>query len=174
MHVGIPFKQRHGKYPHGPFDDMIYKAEQVARKAGWFDFTEQAKAKEQTSYVITAGTPAAAALSAEFLGDSKGKFDELLDHFDDLNSEEAELFATVYAAWNDLLIDGRPADEDAIAAEFYAWDDSKKKFSRDQILSRIAWMRQHGYVPTDRGQRTTVLEKKPKPPSGRKKQPRKA
>lgn len=80
LHVGIPFKQRHGKYPHGPFDDMIYKAERVARKAGWFDFTEQAKAKEQTSYVVTAGTPAAAAVSAEFLGDCKGKFDELLDY----------------------------------------------------------------------------------------------
>jgi len=35
MHVGIPFKQRHGKYPHGPFDDMIYKAERgPGRPAG--------------------------------------------------------------------------------------------------------------------------------------------
>ena len=174
LHVGIPFKQRHGKYPHGPLDDVIYKAERVGRKAGWFDFTEQKKAKEQTSYLVTAGTPEAASIVAEFFGERKAAFDQLIADFDDLNSDEAELLATAYTAWNDLLIDGRPADEDAIVAEFYAWDESKKKFSRDQILSRIAWMRQHGYVPAGRGQRTTVVEKKIKPPSSRKKQPRKA
>lgn len=174
LHVGIPFKQRHGKYPHGPFDDVIYKAERVGRKAGWFDFTEQKKAKEQTSYLVTAGTPEAASTVAEFFGERKAAFDQLIADFDDLNSDEAELLATAYTAWNDLLIDGRPADEDAIVAEFYAWDESKTKFSRDQILSRIAWMRQHDYVPAGRGQRTTVVEKKTKPPSGRKKQPRKA
>src|SRR5215204_3750847 len=68
LHVGIPFKQRPGKYPHGPFDDMIYKAERVAKKAGWFDFSKQTKAKEKTSYHKTPGTEAAAAESEEFLG----------------------------------------------------------------------------------------------------------
>jgi type I restriction-modification system DNA methylase subunit len=28
-----------------------------------------------------------------------------------MNTDEAELFATAYAAWNGLLIDGRPADD---------------------------------------------------------------
>ena len=74
----------------------------------------------------------------------------------------------MYAAWNDLLIDGRPADEDAIAAEFYAWDESKKKFSRDQILSRIAWMRQHGRLARPCEVRVgTRAGKPPVPPLGR-------
>jgi hypothetical protein len=52
---------------------------------------------------VTAGTPMAAVTATEFLAERKMAFDQLLVDFDDLNSDEAELFAMVYASWNDLI-----------------------------------------------------------------------
>lgn len=160
-HLGIPLRQSPKRGEYGPIDFDIYKVERVARKQGWFDFREQAGERERTTYSATPGTPAAAAEAAAFLGERKAAFDQLLAHFDTLTSEGAELFATAYAAWNDLLIDGRPADESAVVAEVHGWNPSKAKFSAEAIVAEIARMRATGYVPTGRGERTAVGETPP-------------
>jgi hypothetical protein len=54
-------------------------------------------------------------------------------HFEQMDTDQAELFATVYPAWNDLLIDGRAAENDSIIAEINGWDAKKAKFDRKRI-----------------------------------------
>ncbi|HVA47545.1 MAG TPA: hypothetical protein VNH11_14335, partial [Pirellulales bacterium] len=95
--------------------------------------------------------------AARLLGDKQAGFDRLLDQIATMNTDEAELFATAYAAWNDLLIDGRPADEKSILAEIYGWHESKEKFTSARIRKRLEWMRSNNYVPTGQGQKTKPL-----------------
>src|SRR5262249_50452315 len=136
-HLGLPLGLKFKREKYGPFDEDIHKAERVGRKRGWFDFKDQAKEKERTTYTKTPGTLAAAAEAAPLLGDRRVAFDQLLAHFATLDSAGAELFATVYAAWNDLLLDGRPADEAAITAEVYGWHPSKReKFTPETITTQ--------------------------------------
>ncbi len=102
------------------------------------------------------------------LGDKQAAFDKLLDELAPMNMDQAELLATAYAAWNDLLIDDRPADDDAIVAEVHAWHESKEeKFDRKRVLSCLGWMRKHGYVPNSKGQRTRPSTKATELPSRR-------
>jgi type I restriction enzyme R subunit len=146
---------------------VTFTAEQLKK---WFKIKEQQRAGERTDYQKTDLTPRIAAEAEALLGDHKAAFDGLLALFNTLDSTEAELLATVYAAWNDLLLDGRPADEAAITAEVYGWHPSKReKFTPEAITTQIAWMRANGYSPTGTGQRTTVPDPNPKPPSSRKK-----
>ena len=84
--------------------------------------------------------------------------DELLAHVAKMDADRAVLFATVYAAWNDLLLDGKAATEAAIIAEVYGWDESKKRFPEERITRCMAWMRKHGYIPTGTGQRTQLRQ----------------
>ncbi len=86
--------------------------------------------------------------------------DRLLGFVAQMKTDQAELLATVYAAWNDLLLDGRPADNAAITQEVYGWHESKRKFPPKRIAECIRWMRDNGYVPSGAGQRTQVVEKK--------------
>ena len=174
LHVGVPLNLRPNRFPHGPLDDMIFDAERMAKKAGWFNFEKATKPKEPTRYEVTSGTAVEAAKFMELLGDRKAAFDNLIKTFDSLDSDGAELFGTVYTAWNDLLIDGRSANHESIIAEFYDWDDSKANFTRNQVLHQIAWLRQHDYVPTGKGPRTIVLDRNPEPLSKPAKKPRKA
>lgn len=166
-HEGVDLQLEFRRFAAGPFDEAIYKLEATAKKNKWFS------TKDRDNYGVTyhpadkSSTLAEHAI--EFLGERRTNFDRLLVYVAEMNMKESELFATAYAAWNDLLIDGKQPDDDAIVAEFYAWDESKKDFSRSDILARLKWMRQQGYVPTGKGERTQPRGKKTKLPSNREK-----
>ncbi len=168
-HLSFPLDLEFKRHAAGPFDEVIYKLEGAAKKNGWFE------TRSRPTFGVTYHPgPKADDLSQRavtYLGETQSALDQLLDHLAKMNTDQAELLATTYAAWNDLLIDGRPADENAIIAEVYGWDESKAKFSRDQIIKCIGWMKKQGYVPTGQGQRTTVLAKKSKLRSKRKPKP---
>ncbi|AMV29402.1 Type-1 restriction enzyme EcoKI specificity protein [Gemmata sp. SH-PL17] len=157
-HVRVDLALEFKRHQLGPLDEAIYKLEGFARKRGWFIGNER-----ETKGVSYQGGPniderCEAALN--ILGENQREMDRLLTDLLPLDTDAAELFSTIYAAWNDLLIDGRSADDIGIVAEVYAWHESKKKFPRSSILSRIVWMRNNGYVPTGSGSRTQTLSNK--------------
>lgn len=68
------------------------------------------------------------------------------------SSEECELFATVYAAWNDLILRRRNPTADAIIFEVREmWHESKKKFSPERISEMIDTIMRLDYAPTGWG-----------------------
>lgn len=162
-HEELDLQFRFQRYAAGPFDEALFKLEGSAKKNEWF------VTKERDNFGVTYhAAPKTKSMSqeaAEFLGDNRASFDRLLGHIDTIDMQQAELFATAYAAWNDLLIDGREITDDAIIDEFYAWDESKQKFSRPAILKELKWMRSEGYVPSGKGERTQPRDKKTKLPS---------
>lgn len=164
-HEELDLQFRFQRYAAGPFDEAIFKLEGTANKNDWFT------TKERESYGVTyhaaANTDAMCEEATSFLGDQKVNLDCLLGHVAKMDMKQAELFATAYAAWNDLLIDGKEATDDAIIDEFYGWDDSKKKFKRADILKQLKWMRSEDYVPTGKGERTTNRTKQTRLPSSK-------
>jgi type I restriction enzyme, S subunit len=165
-HLGIDLSLEFKRYAAGPFDEVIYKLEGAARKNQWF--TKKDRPKFGVTYHPAEKTDELCCVAVSILGDKQAALNQLLDHFARMDTDQAELLATAYAAWNDLLLDGRPADEEAIIKEIYGWDESKAKFDRPRILACLEWMRKQGYVPTGTGQRTQVLERKTRLPSKRK------
>ncbi len=168
-HLGVDLALEFQRYPAGPLDTAIYKLEDFAQKQDWFSTENRPSFGVRYHPGPNLGERCDAAVAV--LGDKRAALDELLAHVAKMDADRAELFATVYAAWNDLLIDGRPATPEAIIAEVHGWDESKKRFAEDRITRCIDWMRKHGYIPTGTGQRTQlrppVSEKKSR--RGRKK-----
>ena len=63
--------------------------------------------------------------------------------------------ATLYACWNDLLIEGKKITDKAITDQFiYQWHKEKERFDRDQLLTAIKWMRDKGIEPMGKGKKT--------------------
>ncbi len=166
-HLGVDLGFVFERYAAGPFDKDIYKLEGVARKNDWF--TTQKRPKFGVTYHPGSKIDQMCERATGYLGDRRADLDRLLDHIAGMNTDEAELFATAYAAWNDLLIDGRPADDDAIITEVHGWHEQKKRFGPEAIRTRLEWMRKNGYVPTGQGQRTRLAGKETKLPSRRRK-----
>jgi type I restriction enzyme, S subunit len=156
-HLGIDLGLKFERYAAGPFDKSIYRLEGAAKKSGWF--TKQNRRRFGVTYHPGPKIDAICQHAARLLGDKQADFDRLLDHMAAMNTDEAELFATAYAAWNDLMIDGRPAVDASIIAEVHGWHESKKRFTPAMIRKRIEWMRLNGYVPMGHGQRTRAVDK---------------
>ena len=152
-HLGIdlervPFKDAAGPndYPH------LKKVESRARKANWFDVLQQNK---DGAYVFSKkhGFDALLDRTANALGERIADVDALLKLLLPLNTRQAEIVATLYAAWNNLLLLGRsPQDEDVVYEARENWHESKLKIDREKFFKGLEWMRNQGLVPAGRGQ----------------------
>jgi type I restriction enzyme, S subunit len=80
---------------------------------------------------------------------------KLIDVMRKWDTERCEIVSTLYAAWNDLLIFGKPVSDEAILSEVLErWNDSKTKIPRKNWLEGLEWMRKEGFVPRGTGRAT--------------------
>lgn len=71
------------------------------------------------------------------------------------DTERCEIYATVCAAWNDLIIWKRDVTDEAILHEILErWNESKRNIPRQRWLAAIDWMRRKEYIPTGFGKAT--------------------
>ena len=89
------------------------------------------------------------------LGDKVASLRTMVDLFKDLNTEATEAVATLYAVWNDALIDRQQPDDAAIIRGFLQeWHKDKDKFRQADLQTWLGWMRRHEIVPRGAGPRT--------------------
>lgn len=70
-----------------------------------------------------------------------------------MDSSQAELIATVHAAWNNLLLDGKEINDEAIVFEARDnWHPDKMKINRDEFFTALGMIRQKGITPKGVGQ----------------------
>ena len=151
-HLGIdlervPFKDAAGPndYPH------LKKVESRARKAGWFEVRQ---AQKDGAYVLTRlnGFDALVNKTANILGDRLSEVDTLLKLLLPMNTRQAEIVATLYAGWNNLLLLGQtPSDEEIVYESRENWHTDKLNIERDKFFKALVWMREHELVPMGKG-----------------------
>jgi hypothetical protein len=82
------------------------------------------------------------------LGPYLQQLERLIDLLVPLDTEEAEVFATVHAAWNNLLIDGAEVTDAAIiSAAREGWHPDKLRIPAHKFQRAIGLIRQQGLVP---------------------------
>jgi hypothetical protein len=71
-----------------------------------------------------------------------------------LSMRQSEIVATLYVAWNDLLLDGQatPPDARIIEESTTAWNESKMSISTEEWAWGFHFMRQNDLVPRGKGQ----------------------
>jgi type I restriction enzyme S subunit len=152
-HFGIDLERRPVKDAAGPNDFAhFHRMRHRAEKAGWFKFDEKAGSTfifEPLKKIDK--LPSRAAL---LLGDLEFKIDAFLKLLLPLTWREAELIATVYAGWNNLLIDGKsPTDEEIVYESRENWHPEKLKIARHLFFEAVEWLRKQGVIPAGRGRR---------------------
>ncbi|MEO2088696.1 MAG: hypothetical protein ABGY75_04245 [Gemmataceae bacterium] len=166
-HHGVEIVARFLQAPFGPYAPELEAMEPVCGERGFFTTEKQPKGDEgfEVAYVPGENAEVGRSAGVKRLGANTADAEKLLRLIRSMTTDEAELFATVYAVWNDSLIDGKPVGDDAIIAGVYAWNVQKRKFTPAAITAMIARIRTEGYEPTGRGKHTEPT----KPKRGRKK-----
>jgi type I restriction enzyme S subunit len=90
------------------------------------------------------------------LGPRADKLRTLIDLLRDFDTLTVEAIATLYAVWNDALIDCKtPGDNAIIHAVLNDWHPEKReKFTVADLQHWLDWMKRNGLVPSGKGPRT--------------------
>lgn len=110
---------------------------------------------EKVSYKPGKALDAIAAEGVTVLGTSRAEMDRLLDLMGGLKTEQVEIIATLFAAWNDALLDGSTPDDDWIVKEVREhWHVRKQRFTPSELMTWLGWMRQNDVIPLGHPPRT--------------------
>lgn len=140
----------------GPLDNMlIYSVEAELKRQKWFETYERESFGHAYRPLANAGQ------HRKYLRRWSLKKQEIIAKIIELmrswDTETCEIFATTYAAWNDLIIWRKEASDDAILTEILErWHESKRRIPEVRWRRAISWMRREGFVPTGFGQATTA------------------
>jgi len=92
------------------------------------------------------------------LGHRADAFFSVVQKLKDMETRSVEAIATLYAVWNDALIDGEILDDDrVVSGVLEEWHPEKKdKFRSDELHTWLGWMRRNDLVPRGQGPRTST------------------
>ena len=163
-HLGVDLAMEFQRKAAGPYDAALLKVESLARKRDWF--TAHKRDRFGVRYHPGLNINDRAEAGAAILGRQRGEMDRLLRLFAKMKTEQAELLATSFAAWNDFLIDGRqPTDNQIITEIRDNWHEAKQRFTPQRIQKCLDWMRKNDLAPRGLGRHTVVANEKGESPS---------
>jgi hypothetical protein len=138
----------------GPFDNaMMRSVHAQMKRSKWFE--PQRQEGGGIAYLPMEKCGAHRDYFDRYWGDRKTSFDRLMELIHPMKTEQIEIVATLYAAWNDFLIHGEMVDDDCLVDEVLnRWDASKKRISEDRWRAAIDWMREKNLVPKGYGRAT--------------------
>lgn len=152
--VGIDLDRQPVQDTAGPNDYPHFKrkVEPRAKKAGYFEF----KGSQSNGYVLNKGSQFNKLIekTRKTLSESGylSDLENMLQIMVKMNTEKAEIFATVYAAWNNLLLDKAEInDETIVLAARENWHESKLTIPRERFFKAIKWIRSQSLEPVGRG-----------------------
>jgi hypothetical protein len=95
-------------------------------------------------------------------GNEISELEKIIHKFKQLNRVQAEVVATLFACWNDLLIDKKNITDELIVSEFHNnWHQSKTRFSKSKLFNVLAQMKEHSIIPKGiKGHTYLKLQKK--------------
>lgn len=155
-HVGIELERTPLKDAAGPNDfPHLKRSEHRAEMAGFFKFQRvegagyRVKKYRRFEELIKR--------TRERLGDRNQEVSSLLELMLPMSTQEAEIVCTVYAAWNNLLLDGQqPTDESIIFEARENWHPDKLRIPREKFFTAIDWLRENGVIPVGRGKKVSA------------------
>lgn len=152
---GLPVKFE--RLPKGPHDKEFWKrVEHAMRDANWIEIEQEKGKAGKVHYNPNRSVNYKENLENTF-GDKVGIVKKIVKELSTKDSINAEILATVYAAWNDLLILGKEATEDNILYQILnRWPgDEKKKISKLKWKRGIRKLKKLGIEPKGFGEPTT-------------------
>ncbi|ROT46817.1 restriction endonuclease subunit S [Pusillimonas sp. NJUB218] len=150
-HIGLDLDLKPEREAAGPLDTWIYDFERQGQGKSWFEVDEKtlANGRKKTEYrCLPALLEPAAKAEALMTPSQKTEFDRLIYSLADKKTEEVEIIATLFAVWNDFLIDGvQPTDMQIISDVRENWHERKARFTPAELGRWLDWLRREHIIP---------------------------
>ena len=140
----------------GPYDPSARRSvERILRDQKWFA-TSKPDGK-RVVYTPLEKVGGHQTYYSRYFGERQLAIQSIINLLRPLGTEQCEIVATLYAVWNDFLLDGRqPTDDEIVASVLNEWHPSKKQIAEGRWRDALPWMRKHELVPRGTGEKTRV------------------
>jgi type I restriction enzyme S subunit len=152
-HLGMNLGGNYRREAAGPFDNALMRSVQSQiEKQKWFHI---AKDEARSTFIPLEKAGGHKKYYDNYWSDYQEGLDSLIALLRRIKSEPCEIITTLFAAWNDILIEGMTVTDDAIIRDVRTnWHESKKRFSTDRLKKALQWMREKDLVPRGIGKQT--------------------
>jgi restriction endonuclease S subunit len=147
----------------GPLDRVLREeTERGLEAAGYFRANQPDGTGTAVTYTPLAKAGQHKAELDALLGPKTDDLRSLIVMLADLDRRQTEAVATLYAVWNDALMDGQmPDDATIINGVLNNWHTEKgDKFTTADLTHWLAWMKRHNLIPRGQGPRTIPTQPK--------------
>jgi type I restriction enzyme S subunit len=155
-HIGLEFGREAKKLAAGPasFQHLVKVVEPLAKTHKWFN-VQEIKGDNFDSHKYIQGENFNPFLlrAVKELQSNLPEIRRVISLFANLKTtHEAEVYATTYAGWNNLIIRKLNPDDEAIVTEAREnWHEAKLKIERNEFFDAIKWLRNNNLVPKGNG-----------------------
>lgn len=161
IYLGLGLSTQYYRYDYGPLDLQLDTYIDMLVSNGWYMVDNQDWAK-----ILVKAENHAEVLEmyGSQLSQNKSDIEKLVQYFGEMRMGEIERFATLFAVWNDFIIDGvrTPSDKQIIDDVLTNWDPKKGRFSPKTWENTLMKMKRDGIIPKGLGLHTL-----PKPEGGK-------
>ena len=153
---------RYVRYARGPHDpELIEQVERKMKACDWYETIPRSGNSYGHEYRPLAQAGGHRKHFERLWPKQTATIRCLIDEMKSWKTERCERFATVYAAWNDLLHWEKPVTDSAILEEVLEhWHPDKLQIPKAKWVETLGWMRHEGYIPNRFGHPTAP---KPQP-----------
>jgi hypothetical protein len=158
VHTGI--SELGGNYVReaaGPLArDLLSETEHGMAVGGFYKAVAPVSENDGVAYERIGAVGAHRNQFTTLLGEKAAPLTKLIDLLKDYSTRDVEAVTTLYAVWNDALLDAESPDDARIIRGFLdEWHPEKRaKFKAADLSVWLGWMRRTGVVPSGSGART--------------------
>jgi len=125
----------------GPYDNVfMHTIYNDFRKQNWFDCQNKQILPLEKQGKIEEYYQA-------YFAPVQSQLNKLFELMYQTTEAKAEIIATLYAVWNNRIIEKRTITDRELMQDFYQWSDRKRQYSEEQVSEGLQWLRTHQMEP---------------------------
>ena len=143
---GVDTGSKYHRQAAGPYDNTALRSiDKQIEKQGWF---AAQKVQGRYRYVPLAKSGGHTTYFNRYFQEVESTFSNVVETFRTAKTEQCEIVATLYAAWEDLLLAGEDVTENRLVEEVLTrWHPSKKRIEEERWRSAVDWMKGRDFAP---------------------------
>lgn len=151
-HCGIELNRHPIRYKRGPVDyELLRAAEQWAGENDGF-YTNDLGNDQRVIYTPGPALEIRAAEAEAIIGNQKSELNRVLSLLAPINTHDCGVLATIYTAWNDLLLEAKtPNNRDIIRDARHHWHETKTTIEDKKWFWAIRWLEAKNLTPQGKG-----------------------
>ena len=143
-HLQIETISNYNKHRLGPYDPKLMRSiDTQLKKNKWFEYQKN----EMPKYTRLEKFGQHSEWYNRYFSELDSDIKLLIRRFRNFKSSHIEVVATVYGVWKNLLNEEVVVNDSRIIEGFYNWDESKSRYSTDQIIKARNWLTANSMEP---------------------------